>query len=469
MMSHEEALGFAHILLIILVFALEIPVLVVEASADDRIRHLLHKRVPHRLITTLMILTITVVVWLIVSAGIDDNPVSHKQLVNGSQTLVAKAPPLIPAKALLGPKVVPIPDVAVSKLGKSNTVHAQKAPEPPGNAFWRIGIVEFSASAAARILSTSMLILFGACWYVMMKSDIRTWLVTDLGKRIRKAIKERRVVVDADLEDLILLGENGSPGHEKAIVIKTLGSICDDVRSLPSYTGNELGVLVRGLERILDGNEESPTTDNFIEGIGIVQSTWTEIDALSKRGAPDITALIETTCSIAELALRSGSDAVASASLDVVPDVIRIPFRVGLAALLRDNFRVALAALSRLEAIAERKGEISNELIALVAHFAIKGRSGSHLARSFAGRIKTLDAVVLERASAAVAAFYLAGDFLTADLVSNYLDDLRQTRSKGRRREAPVAASKSQSSSSVPVALCGLAVFVGAIVIARRR
>src|SRR4051794_25213422 len=77
-MSHEEALGFAHILLIILVFALEIPVLIVEASAEDRLRHLLHKRVPHRAITVLMVLTLAVVVLLISLAGSNEPPPSAR-------------------------------------------------------------------------------------------------------------------------------------------------------------------------------------------------------------------------------------------------------------------------------------------------------------------------------------------------------------------------------------------------------
>jgi hypothetical protein len=400
-MSHEEALGFAHILLIVLVFALEIPVLVVEASAEDRIRHLLHKRLTHRAITALMVTTLVVVIVLIFLAGTVESRQASRQAVLTDVTGHRQS-----ASAIQQEQRSP---ATKKREGVSLRTTAR-----PIVASWS----NIDSAALARGLSVMMLVFFGILWVYMMKSDVRTRLVHEIKRTLIRSFKNSSSFNVQDVEDLVTLGENSSPGHEKLVVLDAVAAVCEAVQVSDRYDGNELFTLIHGLQRIVAIHERRPADEDVLKAIRVLGACWIRFEESPRPRHPDRDALIETACSIGEMAVEHYPDPVARACLDAVPTVESVPFRIGMAALRHDRFFVAVAALTRLRALTGNNAP-SSELIALFAHFCAKGPSATQTAVKLhhTWELGELTAAI----NAAAKLYYTRCDFITADVIRHYL------------------------------------------------
>ena len=106
-------------------------------------------------------------------------------------------------------------------------------------------------------------------------------------------------------------------------------------------------------------------------------------------------------------------------------------FGIGRSALMGGkHFLVAVAALSKLEALAEKRtplrGEVAADLLGLLAHFWASGTTARKHARSVLGRTEGLcDPSLLDCIQKAVEHQYRTAKFDTADKLEKMLKDLQ--------------------------------------------
>jgi hypothetical protein len=139
-------------------------------------------------------------------------------------------------------------------------------------------------------------------------------------------------------------------------------------------------------------------------------------------GEADGAALIETAISLGEQSISKTSDMVSFACLDAVPNVSKIPLRIGVAALEICNYRVAVGALTKSYAQVRESGVLSNDLLALVALFYNSGGAARAMVEEFKERLKlTTPADRLEAFRRAESRFQHVGDFVVADSITQYI------------------------------------------------
>src|SRR4029077_11437518 len=191
----------------------------------------------------------------------------------------------------------------------------------------------------------------------------------------------RRYDSDEDLENLIALGASGMAGHERRVPVNWIHKLAKRPMEAPSTICTDLSLIIHGIERIVTDAERRGSDSNFLEGVEVLRKCWITLRTRDLMKSSDAGALIETLCVLGEAGLPICADIVAIACMDVAPDHGQIPFRIGAAALRHSRDRVAIAALSRLGALAVND-DCKRELIGLVALFASSGSSAAAVART---------------------------------------------------------------------------------------
>ena len=362
-MSNEEALAFTQTLLALLVFLLGSPVLLVLTTAEGRIRHLLHRRVPHLPIALLMLFTLLVIGGLVWSSG---------------QPVETWASSFAPAVA-----------------------------------------------HAAKVLAVTLVVFLAAFWVLGMKIDIPALIVWWIGVRLRWQFRFQRSLSDADIDDLIVLGETGSSQHEKRFVLLTIGAIFRRIGAADQYDGTVLSPLVRGLVKIIASEDRPGTTQNYQTAIEIINHLWTTVNERRFFNKRDATTLIETSSELGEAAVRSRHETVAVAFLNTIADET-VLFRIGVAALRHDRNRIAVTALSKLEVAADEHDRLSKELIGLVAAFCASGAHAASWGRGFSRRLhrQYVPDEIRGAARRAVDEFSQVAEYRIADMITTHADAL---------------------------------------------
>lgn len=255
-MDHDEALGLAQILLALLVFALGIPALILETTAEERVRHLLHRRVPHIPMMLLMAFTLAVVGGLIWYTGV--------------------------------------------KKG-----------------FW---LESIDLERTAKVLTIALLIFFGAFWLFMLKLDVRSWIVRWIAVRLRWWFIVSGEFPDNDVDDLTILGESAPSGHEKRYILSKVSLVFNHVAAAERYDGTVMSLLVTGLVKVLASKDRPGTAQNFIQAVEIIGELYHALKARRFLRKRDGTNLIETACKVGEAAVKASHETAASLFLDTLPE-----------------------------------------------------------------------------------------------------------------------------------------------------
>ncbi len=280
---------------------------------------------------------------------------------------------------------------------------------------WRV-VSEFLAKGGTVLI----LGLFAILGIRMLRIDLRTWVIGKIQKSISDALLERGSFAEADLEDLVLLGED-LRGAQKNVVIAAIGELAVAAQSSPRYDGNELEGIIQGLQRVLQTSEPAGLDENYRRAIEIIGASWRRLVSKGFAAENDARVLREAACAIGEASVKNASDAIILRCMAAIPNNVETPFRVGAAAVKQRRFRIALAALNRLESIAAAENRLPGQLIALVAHLCELGGVAARHARDFGARLHR-SAEEIERATGdAAAGFYAAGDFAAADAVNAHL------------------------------------------------
>jgi hypothetical protein len=342
-MPHDQSLGFAQIILAVVVVTLSLPAL---TFADEPIRHVLNRRVRRWPVLALITASLVFVLALLSVSGLNI------------------------------PKWVP----------------------------W------------AKALMIALLAVFALLWIAIIGTDVRVRLVKSIGRHMRRPLRRRLPFSDSDVADLISLGENLGPG-EKTAVINAIGALCRTVQESPGYSGCELHDLIEGLRSVLINSERRASDQNYQRAVAVLADCWIRLVRCGLTAENDASVVREAACVLGETAMVHRSDTIVLRCMVVMPNV-EILYRIGIAALRQQRFRIVIAAVNRLESSAAEQKPFPPQLLALTAYLCLMGGSAAEYARGVGRRLGYDDDRLHAEAAVAATRFAARGDFAAADAVS---------------------------------------------------
>jgi len=291
------------------------------------------------------------------------------------------------------------------------------------------------------VLVTVVVVVILVVWFFQTEEYRRDVVIRSLQKRCVRSIRSRGILAERFLSDLIYLGQQGNAGREKHQVLKAFDELAALLQDRPQYVGDGLADLVYGIETTMMGGEKTGELGNFLQAAGVLERIILRLQKPEFSAAPDTAIVLWTLERLGVASLDLGPERAALAILQVVASAAEGQdearqfaserlFGIGRSALTDgQHFLVAVAALSKLEALAERRtplrGEVAADLLGLLAHFWASGRTARRHAKSVLERMEELfDPSLLDRIRAAIEHQYRTAKFDTADKLGEMLEDL---------------------------------------------
>jgi hypothetical protein len=268
----------------------------------------------------------------------------------------------------------------------------------------------------------------------------REKVVRRLADALLENLNAKQSIDTVALRDLSFLGEHGRPGDEKDIVLNVIDQLTVNVQKKVkegmTYKGYELESLIRHLPTMLDNTNRPGNDQNFLRAVEVLANIWRWLtlrkvssDALSTREALKLLALRSVESMVEDTSLAY-LELAAECDSHMVFDMRQAAIRTG-------KYRLASAALSKLEAMANNaigdegvKREICANLLGIAADFAANGPSGIRRAETALRLNGELFKPSLRQALAdAIDYQYNAGRFEIADKISLFLLEVAKMKS----------------------------------------
>ena len=319
---------------------------------------------------------------------------------------------------------------------------------------------ELTKALIAKSVFAAFTVTFLPCGVLFMGIRLnrefkREKVVQRLAETLLNNLNAKQSIDTTALRDLSFLGEHGRPGDEKDIVLNVIDQIAITVQRKVKegmvYKGYELESLIRHLPSMLDNTNRPGNDQNYLRAVEVLANIWRWLtqrkvssDALSTREALKLLALrsvelmVEDT-SLAYLELATECDS-------------HMVFDMGQAAIRTGKYRLASAALSKLEVIANNSADDANarrescaNLLGIAADLASGGPSGARRADTALRVNSELFQPSLQQAlTDAIEYQYNAGRFDIADKIYTLLAEVTKTTSinaDGQKAAPGLAAS----------------------------
>ncbi|MCI0338652.1 MAG: hypothetical protein L0226_13830 [Acidobacteria bacterium] len=244
----------------------------------------------------------------------------------------------------------------------------------------------------------AVIVITGASFFVLglsllLRGYERETIIGRLKKNLLKSLNRKNRLDDQAVKDLVYLGEKGNPGHEKELVLRVIKDVVDAAQKSDRYSGDQLDRLLHELPTILANKEEPGNDGNFEMAAQILRQMRDEFPREQLHSTRDQITAIRMITLLGIEAVRLGLERAAFTFVQLVESGSHeLAFEIGLSALRSRRFRLAVAALRKLETLAENQESLSNDevtshLLGLLAHFAVSSISTSQHAE------KTLSAL----------------------------------------------------------------------------
>lgn len=114
--------------------------------------------------------------------------------------------------------------------------------------------VPYSKGRTAAILISAAILLTLFCWLISFWTFSRMLVIGFLKHQILKRYRKGRSPQESHVDNLIYIGERGSPGYEKELVLRAIYDIVDFVLNLKTYKGSQLDHLLKNIPKVLIGS-----------------------------------------------------------------------------------------------------------------------------------------------------------------------------------------------------------------------
>ncbi len=229
---------------------------------------------------------------------------------------------------------------------------------------------------------TVLVIIAGALAIVLSEQWRRDAVIRKLRKRAAKGLARWGRPIEEELMSLIQLGRHSHPGRNKELVLQALAELASAVQSCKRYDGRQLEVLIKGLEDVLIlGHLHVGSIENFRTAADLLSEIV--IPAARARHSEDLKLAVQAISVLARTALIFEMSHLPMKFLEAL-ELLYIGdhaagtwmsqalFEIGSQAVEEDQPLVAMAALSKLDGLAQRQarieGELAHDYLSLVAH-----------------------------------------------------------------------------------------------------
>lgn len=257
-----------------------------------------------------------------------------------------------------------------------------------------------------------------AAGYIPYRYGQRDIVIRHLRQEAAVPLKKEPQLGHRALSTLLELGEQSEPGEDKQLVLEALYQLADAVCRHERYCGDSLEELVTQLVNLLASDSQPGNARNFYTAAQILQSivmtperqagmqsvdlvhTVHALEYLSRVALTRVSEMSEV-----ESTLRNCIESLELASTReraLTTDASEALFKIGVAALAKDQMLIAVNALDKLftmvEANQPAQGELVIDTLALSAHFWENGGTARTHARDRLARTQELLAHDLSRA-----------------------------------------------------------------------
>jgi hypothetical protein len=238
---------------------------------------------------------------------------------------------------------------------------------------WLRALCEHDGQLLWTIILSIQLLVAGAAAMVLSERWRRDKVVAQLSRAAAKGILRRGRPIESELLDLIQLGKQSQSGQDKELVLQALAFLAEAVQARPGYDGAQLEELIIGLEEMLVLGDQIGSPENFHSAADHLSDMI--ISACNKANSHDLKLAIQAVSMLGRASLRYEPshiqpkfiEALALANevqRDAANWMSQALFEIGSKAAERHQILVAMAALSKLEALAMQHRPITGELAA---------------------------------------------------------------------------------------------------------
>jgi hypothetical protein len=237
----------------------------------------------------------------------------------------------------------------------------------------------FTSLLANLLLSFVIVISFSILCIRLIRNS-RDQIIRRIEKKIIKYFfktgDRSESIIKESVNDLIYLGEQGSCGDEKQIILESISSIFQNT-VLKRRNDNFLILidLVYGLQKIVTNKEKEGNGDNFILSVKCLSEIINNPNSLLTNVEKDI--IINVICDIGQFSLMNKSETITLLIFQEFDNHCSALFKFGKSALNEQQYLFAVASLNKLESLYQDddmlKVDTRNYLLGLMSHFWFSG------------------------------------------------------------------------------------------------
>ncbi len=295
-------------------------------------------------------------------------------------------------------------------------------------------ILQYDGQLLWIFILTSLVLISGVLAILLSEQWRRDYIITRLRKRAGKTIPRLGRPAEEELKGLIQLGRHSDPGRNKELVLQALAELALATQSRTQYNGQQLEVLIKGLEDVLIFSHRHLGS---LENFGTVADMLSDIviRAARARHSEDLKLAVQAISVLTRTVLVFEHSPLPMKFLEALELLYfgnhaattlmsQVLFEIGSKAIEEEQALVAMAALSKLDGLAQRQprieGELAHDYLSLVAHFYAHGETAQRYAMkilSSASNFFTLElreAIHAAQAHCAQTAKFVTSDHLLA-------------------------------------------------------
>lgn len=295
---------------------------------------------------------------------------------------------------------------------------------------------------------TSLVLIAGVLAILLSEQWRRDAIIRKLRRRTARGLASKGRLLEEELMHLVQLGRHSHSGRNKEIVLQALAELAASVQNGKAYDGRQLATLIKGLEDVLIlGPLNLGSLENFRGAAGLLSDIV--IPASRARHSEDLELAVKAISVLARTSMCFETSLLPMKYLEAleflylgdhaaVTLMSQALFEIGSEAIEEEQPLVAMAALSKLDGLAQRQtrieGELAHDYLSLIAHFWNNGETALRYAAKILTSVQqafTLD--LPEAIQAAQAHCAQTAKFKTADYLLTMRASLRETKAPESR------------------------------------
>jgi hypothetical protein len=298
-------------------------------------------------------------------------------------------------------------------------------------------------------------VMIATATYTAMRIPHRYGRRAVIIRSLEKETYRDGILVERSLEDLIALGRQSEAGEDKELVLQALYRLATKMYTRPGYGGDRLELLILGLADVLVSSAQPGNGQNFDTAAQILL----HITKSAKPPAADVLHAIQTIGALGQAALIhvgplnirptamkyvQALGSTVNRHPDNATDVSQALFEIGVVAVRKGQMLIAMAALSDLLMLTQRRRpapkelsngasdrklpkELSSDVLGLIAHFWVAGSTARAYAEDKLREVSSSLGQPLDEAlEAARRHCARTTQFQVADNITQLMEDLRQ-------------------------------------------